>query len=72
MVTLMPPIISITTGNTSSRVTNSVSENVFSLTVKKPRIAEPMTALRVKMSPCAKLISSMMPYTIVYPRATRA
>ena len=65
MVTLIPPMISITAGKTSSSAITLVSVSESPLTAKKPSSAEPMNALSVKMSPCAKLISSMMPYTIV-------
>ena len=61
MATLMPPMMSITAGNTSSRAMRFTVVNSPSEMAKKPRIAEPTYAPSVNTSPWAKLISSMIP-----------
>ena len=54
-------MITITSGKTSRRAIRFTVENEPSVTEKKPRMAVPMYAPSVNTSPCAKLISSMMP-----------
>jgi hypothetical protein len=45
---------------------------VTPVAVRKPSRMMPRYAPSIYISPCAKLISSSMPYTIVYPSAIRA
>ncbi len=61
MVMLMPPMISITTGNTTTMAIRLTAVNDPSSMAKKPRIAALMYPPIVNTSPWAKLISSMMP-----------
>ena len=61
----MPPMISITTGKVTSKAIRLSVVKLPSVTEKKPRMVVPMYAESVNTSPWAKLMSSMIPYTIV-------
>ena len=62
MATLIPPSMSMTAAVTSSKISMTDRENwVLSVKPKRPTSGIAMKAPRVKMSPWAKLISSMMP-----------
>jgi len=61
IVTFTAPMISMVIGNTRRSASTLPNWKVFSLVEKKVISAAPTYAASVKTSPCAKLISSMMP-----------
>ncbi len=61
IATLIPPMTSITTGNTTSKARRLMTVKVPSVIANNPRRVVPMYAPSVNTSPWAKLISSMMP-----------
>ena len=71
--TFRNPRMSIVNSMTSSRIRITPSVKLLSFpTPNSPHKASEIKPPRVRRSPCAKLISSMIPNTIVYPMARSA
>ena len=65
MATLRAAVVSMVSANTSGRIVTSCQPTSVFVTPSSANHESEMKRPSMKTSPCAKLMSSMMPYTIV-------